>query len=530
VAEAAACAQARRRPGQGRTGGRESEGIVREYWVICVDDDEQFLASLGRALPGRVSALCPDFECVFDFVNSAQELFDMLSAAPSTGPAPAMVISDQVMPGTSGIHLIEKLKVPYPDLVCVLLTGHAGLESAKYAINHRLLDQYVSKPIEDLEAFSALVANLLKRHHLNLEERRRSRQLAETVGQLRLSNERIRAMHAAAEQVAMLSKGLRSLDFDEVVTLVTQEVPRIFQAQWGVVCFPEGGCPADVGLQVHRRDCPCPEEDLAGREDARQACRKMEVITDGLPPACARLGGEAPSVIVPLALDRIAQEEPRGKPQEHAYVCLCRLEPAPQHCPELLRYKGRLVQEVLSANLSNARLYQQARRNSQVDLLTGTLTRRALEEKLDVEHERAVRYARPFCIGIIDVDHFKNINDRFGHAVGDRALHDLAEMMLRQARKTDLVARYGGDEFVLLMPETDLEAARQALERMRTRAMEILTPPGQPLTVSGGVAEWSAMPAESAPEVLRRADAALYQAKRSGRNRLAIGSVAREAG
>ena len=105
---------------------------MKEYQVLCIDDDEQFLSSLEASLPDKVAVLCGRFNCRFEFVTRPQELFRMISE--TRGALPAMVIADQIMPGVTGIELIEKLKKEHPDLVCVLLTGHAGLESAKYAI------------------------------------------------------------------------------------------------------------------------------------------------------------------------------------------------------------------------------------------------------------------------------------------------------------------------------------------------------------------------------------------------------------
>ena len=178
---------------------------MKTYQIICVDDDEQFLRSLESLLPNRVEALCSGFHTAFEFVSSAEELFELLESS-SPEESLAMVISDQMMPGISGLELIEKLKGENPDIVSVLLTGHSGMDSAKYAINSLLLDQYVSKPIEDIHVFVSLVSNLLKRHHLTMSERARTEQLANVVMQLRASNEAISAMQAAAEDIATLGK------------------------------------------------------------------------------------------------------------------------------------------------------------------------------------------------------------------------------------------------------------------------------------------------------------------------------------
>jgi diguanylate cyclase (GGDEF)-like protein len=487
---------------------------MREYRIVCVDDDEQFLRSLEGSLPKRVEALCPDFRCAFDFAQSAEELDEVLSE----GPALDMVISDQMMPGLSGIDLIERLKADKPDLVTVLLTGHGSLDSAKYAINRRLLDQYVSKPIEDIDVFVSVVANLLKRHHFDLEERNRTEQLARTVVQLQSINEEIGAMQAAAEEIAMLSRSLKTLNLEEVLSLASQEVPKIFRARRAVLCCAPKGCPFMV---VGREQCPCPQEGLASRSDAREVNLTGCSLSGQVPEVCAKLGGKSPDVVIPLTMAGL-DIQGEGPGNQQGYLCVCDIDPAAPNSPELIRYKADLTGELLSASLTNARLYEQAKRDSEVDYLTGVGTRRTLEEKLDQERQRASRYEHPFSVVIVDADRFKTVNDESGHIAGDLMLRKLTEAILQEVRQTDYLARYGGDEFVVLMPETALADAAAVAERMRRRAETVLAPSGRALTISCGVAGWSGEESESGTDVLRRADAALREAKNSGRNNVHV--------
>ncbi|MCJ7544077.1 MAG: diguanylate cyclase [Phycisphaerae bacterium] len=494
---------------------------MKRYLTICIDDDEEFLVSLRRALPGKVSPLCREFACEFEFVTSADELRQLLAGAAGDGVAPAMIISDQLMPGISGLELIEQVKKDYPDLVCVLLTGHGGLDSAKQAINRRLLDQYVSKPVEDMHEFASSMANLLKRHHLQLEERQRTEQLAETVEKLRLSNEQIRAMHSAAEQIAMLSKGLKCVDLDEVIQLVTHEVPKVFGAEFGVLCLRgpqmESQEPSPTISKFH---CPATEQFLISRAEGDLAQQDSPIIAERVPAPCQALGGRAPNVVVPL---RVGGFDGSDDKQRWAYMCMCcTTEASPMASRDVLRYKAGLIQEVLGANLTNAVLYKIARLQGEVDSLTGACTRRVLEDKLQAEFERAVRYGHPFCLVVVDIDEFKKINDQFGHAAGDRALRDLADTMRQHSRVTDTLGRYGGDEFVWLLPETGAEAAVAGVSRLRQHIQSQPADGRPPITVSCGVAEWSGSAKDSATEVLRRADAAMYEAKRSGRNRVEV--------
>jgi diguanylate cyclase (GGDEF)-like protein len=161
------------------------------------------------------------------------------------------------------------------------------------------------------------------------------------------------------------------------------------------------------------------------------------------------------------------------------------------------------------------------------DMLTGTYNRRRLVELGEQEIARAERYEQPLCLAMLDLDHFKGINDTHGHAVGDAALRHAAEAIKGRVRSYDHVGRYGGEEFVIVAPNTNLEGARRLAEAVREAVAKTqLSANGKmvPITVSIGVAQWLAD--ESLDEILRRADAALYRAKETGRNRVVHAGVA----
>ena len=157
---------------------------------------------------------------------------------------------------------------------------------------------------------------------------------------------------------------------------------------------------------------------------------------------------------------------------------------------------------------------------SQHDGLTGLLNRRAIEALLDREAQRLERFNQPFSILLIDIDHFKRVNDRLGHPAGDQVLIEVARRLQVEAREVDHVARYGGEEFCVLLPHTEHEGALQAAERLREGVCERPITWGNatvPVTISMGLV-CANDPRESLQSLLRRADAALYQAKDGGRN------------
>lgn len=170
----------------------------------------------------------------------------------------------------------------------------------------------------------------------------------------------------------------------------------------------------------------------------------------------------------------------------------------------------------------NSRISQRLRELADTDVLTGLPNRRALMQRAETEFVRSRRYPEPFSIAVIDLDFFKQINDQFGHEVGDQVLKHFAQMCRQELRATDFIGRTGGEEFVLLMPHTDSDAALRLAERLRQQVeviSEELAVDGVLTQASFGVAS-AQNDDESFKQLLIRADNALYQAKAEGRNRV----------
>lgn len=152
----------------------------------------------------------------------------------------------------------------------------------------------------------------------------------------------------------------------------------------------------------------------------------------------------------------------------------------------------------------------------QRDAMTGLLNHKTSFEKLQVEILSADKFGDPLAVILADIDKFKRINDQFGHQVGDRILVKTAEILLDCVRSTDLVGRYGGEEFMIIMPNTQLEAARMILERIRTSLGSADFGLGITVTLSGGISQYVN---ESLEELIRIIDRKLYKAKNDGRDR-----------
>jgi diguanylate cyclase (GGDEF)-like protein len=199
----------------------------------------------------------------------------------------------------------------------------------------------------------------------------------------------------------------------------------------------------------------------------------------------------------------------RGEDGQVEFVCVSILD-----CTDTVSYQERLEE-------TTRRLEQMA----QTDHLTQVANRRHLFDRLTQEISRTCRQNQPLSVAIIDVDHFKNVNDRHGHLCGDQVLLQLAEVLKNNVRPYDLVGRYGGEEFCLVLPETGLDDAVKLVERLRKLVGqydfrhhdECLT-----ITFSAGVSSTECEPRADADWLLSQADEALYKAKSAGRNQTGL--------
>ncbi len=193
---------------------------------------------------------------------------------------------------------------------------------------------------------------------------------------------------------------------------------------------------------------------------------------------------------------------------------------ADQKVTALQQHLAEMKNKISTVN-EQSRMLEQELLN---DPLTGAYNRRAYDRNIENEMSRYLRYKRPFSMLMLDVDHFKKINDTYGHTIGDKCLKEIIKRIKPALRDTDFLARYGGEEFIVILPETDGEIAKEAAERMRSIVENIEFLHKKELvkiTISIGVTQ--VMPSDETHEaIFHRTDQALYKAKNSGRNRVVL--------
>jgi len=332
----------------------------------------------------------------------------------------------------------------------------------------------------------------------------------------------VRRIHA----LARLSQRINTLDLDQIIQVAVHQLPEVVDARRASLYFYDASSDRLV-LQGHSHEAPVAERvELAANPNSpmAHALRRGEVLRIGGFDAFQKESGlviERPfeqryqtdsCIVVPL----------KGGGRTFGVLNLAdKVDGAPFDTGIDLPVIEQMA-ELIGASIYNVQLYHEMEQQAKSDPLTGLANRRALEETLARETDRARRYGSPLSILMVDVDVLKDVNDRFGHPAGDAVLRNLAAILLETVRSVDVPGRWAGDEFLVLLPDTAGAQAEQLARRLRRRNHE--QPPrldgrDVPATLSIGVAEYGE---DDTPDtLLRRVDRALYRAKEAGRDGIA---------
>ncbi|MDP9001381.1 MAG: diguanylate cyclase [Myxococcota bacterium] len=462
--------------------------------VLVVDDSSSIRTLLGQ----RLRAHGHDVEEAAD----AETAFERAAANP-----PDVVVTDLVMTGLSGVQLCRLLRNdPATAHVPVVLLTASGDKRSRFWARSAGAAAYVGKDrVEDLIALLPSLA-LNSPAQANPTPAQPSR---------RGLHERISSILDGALFESVLAGEVRTLASAGELTRLFDGLAALLSDVLSYRWLAMAPCRAYAPMFLHAHPDDQERSDLAAR---------------------ALLGVAAARLVHFTGDDRATQGE--GPPAQALAVVLGGAEVGHIAVAPTMRGLSRddqrllsLVANELGGPMQMAALYEDARRLATTDVLTNLLNRRAFLDAIERERARSDRHTFPLSMLLLDIDHFKRINDGRGHAAGDAVLRGVARVLGSVARKSDFVARWGGEEFVVGLPQTSDAGARVAAERFRRAvAAEPYPVPDahEPVAVTVSIGAASADAPWSVDRLVGAADAAMYAAKMRGRNRVEVASEGEE--
>ena len=364
------------------------------------------------------------------------------------------------------------------------------------------LDYFDREKIELLSLFSTQASIAIQNARLYTLERQRARQLE--------------AINTIAQQSTAV------MDLQELLVRVCSIIQQAFQVHHASLLLREEG---DLVMRAHHgtlTPCTAPGSRISGsqRPWSDVIASNQTVIENDLSdvPDTARLFAETASR---LSIPLISFGQTLG------ILILNSSKPGAFHDSDLQSLES--VADICANSIQNAHYIERVKQLAYLDGLTGIFNRRFFEMRINEEIERARRYGNGMAVIIADIDHFKRLNDEFGHLLGDEVLRQVSSIFHQQVRKIDVVCRYGGEEFAILLTQTNEQQALTIAEKLR-RQVQQWQFPGVPrtITVSAGVAAFPTH-GRNRDDIVRAADRGLYAAKQDGRNRVCMINAAQAA-
>jgi len=479
--------------------------------ILCVDDERIILSSLKSQLLNHFGNLYQ-----IELAESGEEALEIIEEFRENKMELPLVIVDQIMGGMYGDELLSRIKTQLPQTHSIMLTGQASAESVGEAVNKAGLFRYIAKPWEEEDLLLTVQTALQSYNH--------QKDLIRQGGYQRALNQTLQLALAPIPFEEQLSQALAAI----LSTHCFSELSK------GSIYVVDIGLPAsdseDLVLtsQVNQGDVVCYEKDF------KEADKTVQLINDRYYRAPILLQGRVLGFLY-IYVSFSYCDSPQVKTFLSS-VChtLAGMIRVCQYNLALEKHNDQLEQQVKKRT---GELHLALRKQEQLndilletnknldyfattDELTGLMNRRCFFDQADKEVSRAQRYGRTTMLVMLDIDFFKEVNDNFGHQAGDMVLSEIAKVMSDNTREHDTIGRVGGEEFAIVMPETDIEKGEELCERIRLAVSNMkvmINSVGLSVSVSIGVSEIKADELTISGAMIR-ADQALYDSKHKGRN------------
>lgn len=409
-----------------------------------------------------------------------------------------VALIDLRLPDMSGIDVLAMIREERPLTQAIILTGNATLESAIDA-TYRGAFSYLQKPYD--------IDQLLLHMKRAIEKQQSDEKINSQSLELQRNNSELKALYDISKSISktielekMLPEILQTITGIEIFS-IEQRGAIFLVEEDSVRLFSHAGLSDEAAVtcnNVRPGDCLCGLAASTG-----EILISKNSVADARHTRTHSGSGPHGHIIVPL------------KSANQVVGVLCLYTPPDIEINTKVFHMLFAVGNQLGVAIANSKLYEEAKSFSLHDPLTGLANRRLMDVILQKSCARAIRFGTSLSVVMIDIDHFKNYNDTYGHVAGDKMLSSVARIIAARTREGDLAVRFGGEEFLMLIHQADLEKTRAAAEAVRT---EVEAERG--ITISLGVASFS--DGLSAEELIAVADKALYRAKQSGRNRVEV--------
>jgi diguanylate cyclase (GGDEF)-like protein len=475
--------------------------------IILVVDNEPESRELIRA------CLIPQGYQIIDAIDGEDAINKVKEFIPD------LILLGVIMPKKNGFEVCRILKAS-PDTLfipIIIVTVLSGQEDRIKGIEAGA-DDFLSKPIDTHELVSRVKSLLLiKTQHDEIE--RTNRQLTDLAAKLEQHNREVTLLSEMGEQLHIC------LTTEEAYSVIKQFVKKLFPDESGALYIIDAS--RNFLEAVLTWGCLVIEPVFSPDDCWALRRGKINMVSASHSGVLCLHCARPETFCYYMCLPMMAQGETVG---------ILNIRHLKNHVAngqagyfEAQKQLATIVAEHIASALANLRLSQKIREQSIRDPLTGLFNRRYMEEFMERELHRAKRSNVPIGIIMFDIDNFKSFNDTAGHDAGDKVLQALADLLKAQIREEDIACRFGGEEFILILPEMTLDKVKERAEDLRSRTQSLVLnhkdKPLGPITISLGVAVFP-LHGVTAEVLIKSADKALYHAKKSGKNRVVVSEVA----